>query len=170
MWWSVICLHFTIFFSLLGMLEMNRTRSSLHDHTTHDQDLESGNNFCLLYFYESAICLLYFLFTISDQSILDEHVDRVFNEDSKGHNVSTAFNQFESGSNRHLSASFSMGYRTLDRHHPAQSHFGKLFVYIFLNTTKFSAVCLHFFVYIFFVYIRFTNDDITWKLQRSKSS
>ena len=85
---------------LRGILELNRTRSSIHDHT-HDHDLES------------------------DQSILDEHVDRVFNEDNKTHNVSAAFNQFE-GSNRHLSASFSVGYRTLDtsRHH-SQSHFGK---------------------------------------------
>ena len=105
------------------MLEMNRTRSSLHDHTTHD--LESGivPIICLLFINQLFVYI--FLFTISDQSILDEHVDRVFNEDSKGHNVSTAFNQFESGSNRHLSASFSMGYRTLDRHHQPQSHFGK---------------------------------------------
>ena len=109
------------------MLEMNRTRSSLHDHTTHD--LESGMYSYLFTFYESTVCL-HFLFTISDQSILDEHVDRVFNEDSKGHNVSTAFNQFESGSNRHLSASFSMGYRTLDRHHQPQSHFGKFFLFL----------------------------------------
>ena len=77
-----------------------------------------------------------FMFTISDQSILDEHVDRVFNEDSKGHNVSTAFNQFESGSNRHLSASFSMGYRTLDRHHQPQSHFGEFF-FVFTFSKKY---------------------------------
>ena len=94
--------------------------------------------------YVSAVCL-HFLFTISDQSILDEHVDRVFNEDSKGHNVSTAFAQFESSSNRHLSASFNMGYRTLDRHHPAQSHFGKLFVY---NTYLKKILNFQLFVYI----------------------
>ena len=75
-------------------------RSSVHD--IHEHDLES------------------------DQSILDEHVDRVFNED-KAHNVS-AFNQFDSSNNRHISTSFNMGYRTLDtsrQHHHHQSHFGK---------------------------------------------
>ena len=81
------------------------------------------------------------MLTISDQSILDEHVDRVFNEDSKGHNVSTAFNQFESGSNRHLSASFSMGYRTLDRHHPPQSHFGEFFFCFYIFKKILIIIC-----------------------------
>lgn len=84
---------------LRGILDLNKTKSSIHQ---ADYDLES------------------------DQSILDEHVDRVFNEEaSKAHNVSTVVtNQFDSS--RLMSASFHAGYRTLDsaRHHHA-NQFGK---------------------------------------------
>ena len=76
---------------LTKILDLNKTKSSVQD--SYEHDLES------------------------DQSILDEHVDRVFNE---RHNVSS---MSQMDTSRH-NASYS-GYRTLDsvRHH--QSHFGK---------------------------------------------
>ena len=79
---------------LKGILDLNKTKSSVYE-----QDLES------------------------DQSILDEHVDRVFNE---RHNVSS-MSQMD---NSRISASYHAGYRTLDtssasarQHH--HSAFGK---------------------------------------------
>ena len=79
---------------LKGILDLNKTKSSTYE-------------------YEHE----------SDQSILDEHVDRVFNEERR-HNVSS----MNMDNSRMMSASFSSGYRTLDtssnRHH--HSYFGKL--------------------------------------------
>ena len=82
---------------LKGILDLNKTKSSVsHQDNSYDHELES------------------------DQSILDEHVDRVFNE--RQHNVSS-LSQMDTS--RHNASSYS-GYRTLDsvRHH--QSHFGKI--------------------------------------------
>ena len=85
---------------LKGILDLNKTKSSTYE-------------------YEHE----------SDQSILDEHVDRVFNEERR-HNVSS----MNMDNSRMMSASFSSGYRTLDtssnRHH--HSYFGKLSALIIL--------------------------------------
>ena len=80
---------------LKGILDLNKTKSTTYE---YEHDLES------------------------DQSILDEHVDRVFNEERR-HNVSSMSHMDSS----RMSASFQSGYRTLDtssnRHH--HNYFGK---------------------------------------------
>jgi hypothetical protein len=96
---------------LRGALDMNKTKSSVGGYDREDHDLES------------------------DQSILDEHVDRVFNE-VKGHNVSS-IGQFDSS--RAMSASFHAGYRTLDSSRPRPSHFGKT-VEIFDQFIQFNSI------------------------------
>ena len=91
---------------LKGILDLNKTKSSTYEYE-HEHE--------------------------SDQSILDEHVDRVFNEERR-HNVSSLSHMDNS---RTMSTSFHSGYRTLDtssnRHH--HNYFGK-----YQNSTLFISM------------------------------
>ena len=86
---------------LKGILDLNKTRSSTYDQS---YDLES------------------------DQSILDEHVDRVFNEDRR-HNVSSMMDTSRM-------SNYHPGYRTLDTSARHQGFYGTFYTITQWNVSR----------------------------------